>query len=103
MQKLGISKAGKARRQDKEGKQESNSYKYLQQRLPLLLFLFPGPAPDDSVSCVHRGAAPRKDAATKSEARFYGSLYLLILESRSDMWAMYDNAQNRMENKILNA
>ena len=25
MQKLGISKAGKARRQDKEGKQESNS------------------------------------------------------------------------------
>ena len=69
----------------------------------LLLFLFPGPAPDDSVSCVHRGAAPRKDAATKSEARFYGSLYLLILESRSDMWAMYDNAQNRMENKILNA
>ena len=101
MQKLGISKAGKARRQDKEGKQESIP-EYPQQRLLLLLFLFPGPAPDDSVSCVHRGAAPRKDAATKSEARFYGSLYLLILESRSDMWAMYDNAQNRMESTILN-
>ena len=92
MQKLGISKAGKARRQDKEGKlvarsreSKNQTPEYPQQRLPLLLFLFPGPAPDDSVSCVHRGAAPRKDAATKSEARFYGSLYLLILESLPDM------------------
>ena len=100
MQKLGISKAGKARRQDKEGKLVARAGK---ERIKLLcihkcgsrsslpMFLFLCPAPDDS-SCVHRGAAPRKDAATKSEARFYGSLYLLILESRSDMSAMYDNA-----------
>ena len=87
--------AKQEKQRDKTRRESKNQIpEYPQQRLPLLLFLFPWPAPDDSVSCVHRGAAPRKDAATKSEARFYGSLYLLISESRSDMWAMYDNAQN---------